>query len=207
MSATSPTAPPIARKTAEIPAEPIWRLTVNQYHDMIHTGILTEDDPVELLEGWLISKMPKNPPHRATTRLVREALAPIVPAGWYVDAQEPITLEDSEPEPDVMIVRGQTRDYLDRHPGAPDLALVIEVADLTLRRDRTSKKRLYARAGIPVYWVVNLPDKRVEVYSDPSGPAERPDYRQQQNYSSSDMIALVIEGVEIGRLAVSELLP
>jgi Uma2 family endonuclease len=207
MSIVTPSAPSTTRRTAEIPAEPIWRLTVEQYHNMIHTGILTEDDPVELLEGWLISKMPKNPPHRATTRLIRKALEQIVPAGWYVDSQEPITLADSEPELDVMVVRGQTRDYLDRHPGVSDLALVVEVADMTLRRDRTAKKRLYARAGIPVYWVVNLPDKRVEVYSDPSGPADRPDYRQQQNYGSGDTIPLLIEGVEIGRLAVSELLP
>ena len=73
-----------------------------------------------------------------------------MPQGWYVDAQEPITTSDSEPEPDVVIVRGDTRQYLNRHPGAQDLALVVEVADTSLQRDRTSKKRLYARVGIPV---------------------------------------------------------
>lgn len=84
--------------------------------------------------------MPKNPPHRAATKLTRNALEAIVPSGWYVDAQEPITLEDSEPEPDVVIVRGNTRDYLARHPGSQDLALVVEISDSTLERDRTSKK-------------------------------------------------------------------
>jgi hypothetical protein len=71
---------------------------------MIRAGILTDDDPVELLEGWLVPKMPKNPPHRITTRLTREALVGILPTGWYVDTQEPITTADSEPEPDVVVV-------------------------------------------------------------------------------------------------------
>jgi Uma2 family endonuclease len=174
---------------------------------MVESGILTDDDPVELLEGWLVSKMPKNPPHRLTTRLIREALEGIVPAGWYIDSQEPVTFTDSEPEPDVMIIRGQPRDYLDRHPGPYDLALVVEVADLTLRRDQTDKKRLYARAGVPVYWVVNLPTGRIEIYSDPTGPAKKPDYRQQQNYSRGDTLPVVIGGMEVGRLPVEALLP
>jgi Uma2 family endonuclease len=145
---TQPDAPNFT-ETLAVPTEPVWRFSVAQYHQMIRLGILTEDDPVELLEGWIIHKMPKNPPHRAATKLTRNALEEIVPEGWYVDAQEPITLLDSEPEPDVVVVRGNTRDYLDRHPGSQDLALVVEIADSTLERDRTSKKRLYARAGIP----------------------------------------------------------
>ncbi len=134
---------------------------------MIRAGILTDDDPVELLDGWLVSKMPKNPPHCVVTRLIRQALERLVPAAWYVDTQEPLTTADSEPEPDVVVVRGETRQYLDRHPGPEDVGLVVEVADTTLQRDRTSKKRLYARAGIPVYWIVNLPESRCEVYSEP----------------------------------------
>ncbi|MEP0853896.1 MULTISPECIES: Uma2 family endonuclease [Cyanophyceae] len=146
---------------AAVPTEPVWRLSVEQYHQMIRLGILSDDDPVELLDGWLVYKMPKNPPHRATTKLTRNALEAVIPEGWYVDTQEPITLADSEPEPDVVVVRGNTRDYLERHPGASDIALIIEVADSTLEREcpgdtlreRTSKQRLYARAGIPIYWI------------------------------------------------------
>ncbi len=114
-----------------VPPEPFWRLSVEQYRQIIRAGILTKDDPIELLEGWLIQKMPKNPRHRAATKLTRDALEAIVPRGWYVDSQEPITLSDSEPEPDVIIVRGDTRDYLDRHPGVADLGLVVEIADST----------------------------------------------------------------------------
>jgi Uma2 family endonuclease len=132
-----------------VPTEPVWRFSVEQYHQMICQSILTEDDPVELLEGWLTLKMPKNPPHRVATKLTRNILEKLVPNGWYVDTQEPITLDKSEPEPDIVIVRGDTRDYLDRHPGAKDIALVVEVSDSTLERDRTLKKRIYARANIP----------------------------------------------------------
>src|SRR5437899_3211819 len=112
-------------RSAAVPAEPIYRLSVAQYHAMIRADILTEDDPVELLEGWLVVKMPKNPPHRLSTGLTRTALERVVPAGWYVDTQEPITLEDSEPEPDVAVVRGDRRQYADHHPGPQDLALSV----------------------------------------------------------------------------------
>jgi len=198
---------PNFRQTLAVPTEPIWRFSVAQYHQMIRLGILTEDDPVELLEGWIIHKMPKNPPHRAATKLTRNALEEIVPEGWYVDAQEPITLLDSEPEPDVVVVRGNTRDYLDRHPGSQDLALVVEIADSTLERDRSSKKRLYARAGIPVYWIVNLPEQKLEVYTEPIDLSQEPTYQQRQDYSLSDEVSVAIEGREVGRLTVQDLLP
>ena len=194
-------------RSVAVPTNPIWRLSVPQYHHMIHTGILTDDDPVELLEGWLVTKMPKNPPHRIATRLTREAIARILPAGWYVDSQEPITLADSEPEPDVVIVHGATQQYLDRHPSPRDVGLVIEVSDATLLRDRTLKQRLYATAGIPIYWIINLPERQVEVYTAPSGPAEEPGYQQRQDFGLEDETPLVIGGVEAGRLAVRDLIP
>jgi Uma2 family endonuclease len=174
---------------------------------MIRLGVLTDDDPVELLEGWLVAKMPKSPKHRPATQLIRQSLERIVSAGWYVDSQEPITVGDSEPEPDVVIVRGDTGQYLDRHPGPSEVALVVEIADTSLSRDRGSKKRIYARARIPIYWIANLPDQRIEVYSDPSGPGEQPDYRQRQEYGPAEAIPLVMEGREIGRLPVRDLLP
>ncbi|MFQ5859485.1 MAG: Uma2 family endonuclease, partial [Anaerolineae bacterium] len=105
------------------------------------------------------------------------------------------------------VVRGDTRQYLDRHPGPQDLALVVEVADTSLQRDRTFKKRVYALAGIPVYWIVNLSESQFEVYTDPSGPAESPDYHERQDYGTSDAVPLVIEGHEVDRLVVQELLP
>jgi Uma2 family endonuclease len=189
------------------PDDFIWRLSVDKYHEMIQTGILTADDPVELLEGWLVYKMPKNPPHRISVRLTQRALEAVVPAGWYVDTQEPITLIDSEPEPDVMIVRGDTRQYRDHHPGAADVALEVEVADTTLERDHGVKKAVYARAGVPVYWIINLIERVLEVYEEPAGTAETANYRERRDYAISDSASVVIDGSEVGRVAVRDLLP
>src|SRR3954454_16855805 len=101
---TQPTLAPV--RPPAVPTDPIWRLSVDQYHEMIRTGILTEDHPAELLDGWLVPKTPRSPAHRAATPLLRTAIEGVVPAGWYVDTQEPITTADSEPEPDGMVVRG-----------------------------------------------------------------------------------------------------
>lgn len=193
--------------SAATPHDLIWRLRVEQYHAMIRAGILTADDPVELLEGWLVYKMPKNPPHRVATRLAQTALERILPAGWYVDTQAPITLEDSEPEPDLVIVRGEPRLYLDRHPGPAELALVVEVADASLLRDQGAKKRIYARAGIVVYWIINLPDRRCEVYTEPADVNGEPDYRQRHDYGSANTIPLFIAGQDVGSVAVADVLP
>src|SRR5438067_871409 len=104
----------------DIPDVPIYRLTVAQYHAMAEHGILTEDDPVELIEGWLVRKMTKHRPHSLCTRRTRRALERILPSDWYVDAQEPVTTANSEPEPDVAVIRGEAEDYPDRQPGAAD---------------------------------------------------------------------------------------
>jgi len=120
----------------------------------------------------------------------------IAPDGWYVDSQEPITLNDSEP-----------RDYLDRHPGARDLSLVVEVADSTRERDRTLKQRLYGRAGIPVYWIVNLVERQLEVYSQPVELPSGPLYQQRQDYSLSDAVEVAIGDRTAGSLRVRDLFP
>lgn len=207
MSVTTPSVSAVSEQSAAVSTDVIWRFSVDQYHAMIRTGILTEYDPVELLGGWLVTKRPKSPRRSGVTRLIRQALESILPPGWHVDTQEPLTTIDSEPEPDVMVVRGETRHYLDRHPGPQDVALVVEVADSTLQRDRSLKKRLYAAAEIPVYWIVNLLDSQIEVYTDPSGPGEQPDHRQQQTYGPADTVPIMIEGREVGRLTVRDLLP
>jgi Uma2 family endonuclease len=186
---------------------PTERLSLEQYHDMVRRGLLTDDDPVELLEGGLVAKMPKNPPHSVATCLTRKGLDGIVPAGWYVRAQEPVTIGEAEPEPDVAVVRGDPRQYVHHHPGPSDLALVVEVADTTLQRDRTTKKSLYAGAAIPVYWIVNLPQEQIEVYTGPSGPAAVPDYRQCLVYGTGDAVPVVIGGTQVGELGVRDLLP
>ena len=205
MSISIPQTLSATEHSAGKPDDFIWRLSVAQYHEMIRSGILTSDDPVELLAGWLVYKMPKNPPHRIATRVALKALEATIPAGWYVDSQEPITLDDSEPEPDVAVVRGETRLYRDRHPGPEDVALVVEVADSTIDRDRGVKRRVYARAGSPIYWIINLVESVVEVYEAPSGTGEDADYAHRQEYKLSDLVPVIIEGLEVGRIAAREL--
>jgi Uma2 family endonuclease len=198
---------PDSEPNDDIPDVPIYRLTVEQYHAIARAGILDEDAPVELLEGWLVRKMTKYPPHSVVTTLVRQALEHLLPAGWYVPSQEPVTTPDSEPEPDLMVVRGEPRDYLDHHPGPQDVAVIIEVADTSIRRDRGPKKRVYAAAGLRVYWIVNLKSRQVEVYVDPKSTAKRSDYRQRRDYGPEEAVPVVLDGAEAGQLAVRDLLP
>jgi Uma2 family endonuclease len=207
MSITTEAGPRIRGRASGLPTEPIWRLSVKQYHEMIEVGILDEDDPVELLEGWLVLKMPKNRLHTIATQLIRDLFSRIMPAGWHVTDQEPITTKESEPEPDLSIVRGSLRDDTGRRPGPRDVALVIEVAGATLGRDRGLKKRIHARARIPAYWIVNLIECKIEVYTDPSGPGRKPDYRSRQDFGPEDAVPLMVEGREVASLSVRDLLP
>lgn len=207
MTVLTATLPSKEMQSAIIADARVWRISVSQYHQMIKAGILTDDDPVELLEGLLVEKMAKKPPHRAVTLLLRRALERMIESDWYIDSQEPITISDSESEPDVTVVRGDTLQYLDRHPGPEDIALVIEVADATLRRDRGLKKRLYARAGVPVYWIANLNKLQIEVYSDPDPHATIPDYQQHQLYQGEDLLPVILDGTKVGQLLVHAVLP
>ncbi|AFY74944.1 Protein of unknown function (DUF820) [Synechococcus sp. PCC 7502] len=185
-----------------ITTEPIWRLSVTQYHSMITSGILTEEDQIELLEGVLIAKMPKNPQHRFSTGLLQDALLAILPANYHLNLQEPITLKDSEPEPDLTIVRGQRLDYRDRHPTASDLELVVEVSSSTLERDRTLKHRIYAGAGIATYWILNLEDRQLEVYTNPS----ESEYLHCQVFNEAESVSLNLRGQAIALISLGGLL-
>jgi Uma2 family endonuclease len=185
----------------------IWRFKVKQYRRMIAAGVLTEDDPVELLGGWLIRKMTQKPAHPIAVDLLREALVGRLDRPLYVRTQAPITLAEGEPEPNLALPRGERLEYVDRHPRSSDLWLVAEVADASLARDRGVKQQMYAQAGIPVYWIVNLIERQVEVYSDPARRATPPRYRRRQDYRPGDTLPVILDGVEAGTLAVQELLP
>jgi len=160
-----------------------------------------------LLEGWLVRRMTKHRPHVIVTGRVRRALENLIRSGWYVSHQDPITTPDSEPEPDLAVIRGAEGDYESEHPGANDIGLVIEVADTSLRQDRGPKLRVYAGAGIAIYWIVNIKDRQIEVYTEPDDRGKRPVYRRCQKFKTGDSVAVVLEGIEVGHLAVGPLLP
>lgn len=189
------------------PSLPVYRFTVDEYHRLIQTGFLTEDSNVELLEGLLVPKMSRNPPRDIALELADEAIRPRLPAGWRIRNQSAVTTTDSEPEPDLSVVRGDARSRRGRHPRASEVGLLVEVSDTTLTRDREDKGRLYARAEIGCYWIVNLIDRHIEVYSDPTGPTEAPTYRQRQVYRVGDVVPLVLDGQLVAEIPVADLLP
>jgi hypothetical protein len=195
------------RDILEIPPVPVRRFTVDEYHHMIRAGFFADDERFELLEGWIVPKMIHSPLHETVVVLPHEQVQSQIPDDWRIRMKSGITTGDSEPEPDLALVRGAARDYISHHPGPNDVALAIEVADASLAQDRSLKARLYARASVPTFWIINLIDAKVEVYSDPTGPDTAPRYRQQQEYRAGDSISLVIAGQEVGRIDVRAMLP
>jgi Uma2 family endonuclease len=183
-----------------------YRFSVEQYHRMIEAGILTEDDRAELLEGVIVAKMTHNPPHDGTILLIQTELLKRLPEDWVLRIQSAITLADSEPEPDLAVARGPAPRYLRAHPMPRDLSILIEVADTTLLQDRNDKGRAYARARIPVYWVVNLNAGSIEVYMEPRA-GRSPVYRRRQDYNAEQAVPIVLHGQEIGQLPVRDVLP
>ncbi|MFO0845981.1 MAG: Uma2 family endonuclease [Gemmataceae bacterium] len=183
------------------------QLSVAEYHRMIQAGILTEDDAVELLEGYLVQKMPRNPVHDRIIQRWSRHLYALVPAGWDIRVQCAATLPDSEPEPDFAVVRGDDRTYDNHHPGPSEIGLLVEVANTTLPQDRVDKQRIYARNGIVSYWIANLVDRQVEVYTQPSGVSPTPAYAHRQDYPRGAHVPLLLDGLQAALLAVEDLLP
>lgn len=198
---------PLIAQSFSDPPEPLCRFTVDDYHRMIEAGVLTEDDPVEFLEGWLVVKVVRGSVHDTVIGLINKALGIRLPSACHVRVQMAITTGDSEPEPDLAVVWGAIRDFIDRHPGPDDTALVIEVADSTLERDREIKGRIYANAGIPEYWIVNLTDSTVEVYSEPLRGAPTPSYGNVRSYHAGDFIPLRFKGQFADPIDCREILP
>lgn len=182
------------------------RFSVSEYHRLIEFGILTEDDNLELLDGYLVHKMACDPPHDAAIQKGTKKWLRILPPGWEVRVQSAITLPQSEPEPDFAIVQGDEATFLKRHPSAADIGLVIEVSDSTLLGDRDDKGRIYAGARIENYWIVNLNDRQVEVYTSPSGPGSNPSFANRVDHHPGDMLILVLNGITI-QVGTQDLLP
>ncbi len=170
---------------AESPRSPflshVYRLTVKQYDQMVEAGILGKRDRVELIEGILVAKMGRNRPHIVSGKKALRTLDRAILPGWHVAKEDPAVVSDlSKPEPDLAVVRGQAEDYIERDVTAADIALVVEVADSTLRADQQEMRPIYAASRIPIYWIINLVDRQLEVYSNSDGR----DYLTSQVYSA-----------------------
>lgn len=143
------------------------RFTVDEYEQMVATGILTEQDRVELIRGEILAKMTIGDPHIACVLRLNWLLSQLAAGRALVSIQNPIRLSDSMPEPDVALLRPRADFYRSGKPRPPDIFLVIEVADTSLDFDRETKRSLCAEAGIVEYWIANLVDQCVEVHRQP----------------------------------------
>ncbi len=181
----------------------LHKLSLKQYSQMIEHGILNEDSKIELLEGYLVERLQRSPPHDGTVDLVSSCLYPVIPPGWNYRILCSLEFDQSQPEPDFAIVRGNSRSYVVRHPRGEDVGLVLEVSEKSLERDRIDKARIYARAGIVEYWIVNVVDRQIEVHTLPVGDG----YTNVQNYTAGQSLALTLDGVAVAMIAVEALLP
>lgn len=180
----------------------IYRITVDMYHHMIEAGAFHPEADIELIHGLLIKKMPKSRLHAKVTQQLMVLLIRLLglDQGWFLSIQDPITLEDSEPEPDIAIIRGSVSDY-DRHPGPDAIGLVIEIADSSIDYDTVVKQRLYGLNGVPVYWIVNLQERSVQIYTNP----DQNGYRQKETFTIDDQLPLSLDSTLIDNIDVASL--
>jgi Uma2 family endonuclease len=182
----------------------LYRFSVAQYDRMVQDGTIGKNERVELIEGLLVTKMGKNPPHVFAGKLGLKRLDRLVTPGWHVGKEDPVVVSEwGKPGPDLSVVRGTENDYLDRAVTAADVALVLEIAESSLATDRSVMTKVYATAGIPVYWIVNLIDRQIEVYTHCSNDG----YQSRQDVAIDRDVPVVIDGREVGRIAVSDIVP
>ena len=193
---TQPAPPP-----APLASPAVYRMTVTEFERI--AGLLNNDQ-IELVDGYVLTKRTRNRPHLVAGNTGLKALSRILPPGWYVAKRDPIVVSDwSKPEPDLAIVRGDPEDYLDHDVTAHDIALVIEIAESSLSIDQRDMARVYASSGIPVYWIVNLIDHQIEVYTNPGTDG----YQSSEVFKPDNDVTLLIDGHEAGRLSVADILP
>jgi Uma2 family endonuclease len=183
---------------------PLHRITVDEYERIGLAGALEDSHKIELIDGYMVDKMPKNPEHIYSTKSTLKALESRLPAGWTWQKEEPVRIPDhDEPEPDVAIVQGSDADYRHRLAMAADVALLVEVSESSLIQDQGRKLLIYARSKIPVYWIVNLVDRRIEVYTRPT----KSGYRSRKDYLPGQQVPVTIGGQRLRPIAVDEILP
>jgi Uma2 family endonuclease len=183
------------------------RWTRAAYDRLIEVGVFQPGDPVELLGGELVVAEPQSSPHYTAICLVEEALRAGLGTGWVVRTQGPIALDDeSEPEPDVVVVPGEVRDYSREHPARP--VLIVEVAVSSLPLDRHHKGSLYARARLDDYWILNLEGRVLEIYRQPALDASARfgwSYSFRQVLGADSLVAPL--AAPHARISVAALLP
>ncbi len=192
-------------KLAWPPRDGVFRFTVEQFYQLDELGFF-EGRKVELIRG-VLHEMTIHTPHATASRLANEILRRIFRDGWVVSDALPLDLgRRSLLEPDFSVVRGSARDFARAHPTTS--ALVVEVSETTLRKDRTIKAHLYAQAGLPEYWIVNLVERQLEVHREPGAdPARRGRFRYAQVTTVPESGRISPLAAPQAEVAVADLLP
>ena len=163
----------------------LW--SIADYHQMIEAGVLDEDDRVELLEGKIVCMSPQRPFHAASVQRSANYLYEMLRGKAYIRTQLPVILgNDSEPEPDIAVVRFDANEYSFRHPEVSDIYLLIEVADWTISKDRKQKARIYGKNQVLEYWILDLQKRQVYVFRQP----EEGSYGEELILNSNDITAM-----------------
>jgi Uma2 family endonuclease len=179
----------------------LYRFTVDEYERMAH---VLDDPRVELIDGYVVTKMPKKPPHIWSVGRILRALEFLPTDRWTCRKEDPVRIPDfDEPEPVVTVLRGPEDRYEDRIPDARNVALLVEVAESTLDRDRGRKLNAYVKGGVPIHWIVNLVERKIEVYAQPTASG----YGLRTDFVVGDNVPVICDGTELGRIAGDSILP
>jgi Uma2 family endonuclease len=175
-----------------------------EYEHMIAVGVFGPGEHVELIDGEIVAMTPQGSPHATSVGLVQDSLGAVFGPDTHIRVQLPLALGvDSEPEPDIAVVAGRRREFRQAHPTSA--LLVVEVSETTLKYDRQEKQRLYARAGIQDYWIVDVTGQSLEVYREPAETDGCWSYRMIQRLGARDSVAPLASPTSL--VTVGDLLP
>jgi Uma2 family endonuclease len=189
----------ITAQQAVLPV-PSVRMTVEEFEKTDFYG----DNRLELIDGYIVRRDEMKPAHAVVTGRLRRRIDRTLSAGWSTREDKPVRIPPRyEPLPDIATVRGDDENYLEHHPGPGDIAFLVQISDATLSKDQGKKLATYTQNDIPVYWIVNLVDHQVEVYTDPGQDG----YGKHLVFTPGQSVPVVVEGREVGQIAVTDILP
>lgn len=203
MSTTLEQSPVEVTPTSE---ETPYLISTAEFYRMLESEVFPEEARVGLWNGWIYEKMSKTQAHAVASILATTTLTQVLPPGWCLSGENPFTLtQNKAPLPDMIVLRGQGKDYITRRPEAADIGLLVEFSHNNLRIDTGSKLEAYARAGVIAYWVLNLKDNVIQVYQNPIPSEGR--YASIKIAERGDSIPFALDGTLVATIAALDLLP